>query len=47
MVTDIIKDKILNSGKNSEAQIILPEVHDSRVINAKKELNRLGFNSTS
>ena len=47
MVTDIIKDKILNSGKNSEAQIILPEVHDSRVIDAKKELNRLGFNIVS
>ena len=47
MATDFIRNKILDSGKNSEAQIILPEINDSRIIDAKKELNSLGFNVLS
>jgi phosphate acetyltransferase len=42
-----IRDKILNLGKEIEAQIILPEIHDCRVLEAKDELVRLGFNILS
>tara|TARA_B110000438_G_scaffold259202_1_gene268454 strand:+ start:874 stop:1791 length:918 start_codon:yes stop_codon:yes gene_type:complete len=43
----MIRDKILSFGKDSNADIVLPEIDDSRIIKAKSELIRMGFNILS
>jgi len=38
------KDRLIQAGISSEARIILPEIDDSRILDAKQELLQMGFN---
>ena len=38
------KDRLIQAGISSGARIILPEIDDSRVLDAKRELLQMGFN---
>ncbi|MDB3868648.1 phosphate acyltransferase [Candidatus Marinimicrobia bacterium] len=43
-MTNKFKDRIIQSGISSGARIILPEIYDSRILDAKIELLKMGFN---
>ena len=40
---NLYRDKIINEGKETDARIILPEIHDKRIKEASQELKSMGF----
>ena len=44
LVTNKFRDRLIQQGISTNARIVLPEIDDSRVIDAKRELLQMGFN---
>ena len=44
LVANKFRERLIQQGISTDARIVLPEIEDSRVVEAKKELLQMGFN---
>ena len=44
MVANKFRDRLIQLGIATGARVVLPEINDSRIVDAKRELLQLGFN---
>ena len=44
LVANKFRERLIQQGISTDARIVLPEIDDSRVVDAKIELLQMGFN---